>query len=213
MYFKAGLEILGTEGWIIAPSTMLKLCSEGANCCFICGDLDTMNSLIAQVIAQDIPVSEKFSVYEVKLQAAYAACNFDEAIKTGFDFRRQLGLPTPKNIPVHMLVIIKEFIKTKNAVGNRTAEDIARLPELTDDRIIMGQRMLELISTSCYQVSTIHEIRKVNALFTTLTFQTLHHYFPLKVQPSMFPLIVFYLGKLNKLGCVQSVYLIYHKFY
>ena len=50
-------------------------------------------------------------------------------------------------------MIMKELIKTKRALGNMTAEDIASLPELTDDKIIKGQRMLELAANSSYAVS------------------------------------------------------------
>lgn len=81
--------------------------------------------------------------------------NRNEAIDTIFSFRQQLGLPILKNKPASPLIIIKEFIKTKRALGNKTAEDIASLPELTDDRIIMGQRMLELACTSSFQVSVV----------------------------------------------------------
>lgn len=131
---------------------MLKLCSDGANSCFICGDLDTMHELIAEVISQDIPIEDKFNVYEVRIQAAHAAKEFNQAIDIALDFRQQLGLPTVKNKPANKLIIIKEFIKTSHALGNKTAEDIASLPDLIDDRIVMGQRMLELLCTSTCQV-------------------------------------------------------------
>ena len=134
---------------------MIKLCSKGANACFVSGDLDTMHELITEVLSQDIPVVDKFNVYEVKIQATHAAKDFDEGISIAFDFRRQLGLPSLKNKAVNPLIIVKEFVKVMRALGNRTAEDIANLPELTDDRIIMGQRMLELLATSCSQVSGI----------------------------------------------------------
>ena len=113
-----------------------------------------MHELINEVLnRQDIPVLDKFAVYEVKILTSNAAGMYGEAINTAFLFRKQLGLPTIKNKPVSELMIMKEFIKTKRALGNMTAEDIASLPELTDDRFIKGQRMLELAVTSAYAVS------------------------------------------------------------
>jgi len=152
-YFQAGRELLGPNGWNTDPSVMLKLHSKGANACFISGHLDTMNELIGEVLSQDIPVTDKFEVYVVKIKAAYALVENHVAIDTAFEFRSKLGLPTFKNKPVNSFVIIKEFIKTKRTLGSRKAEDIASLPELTDGRIMMGQRMLELASTSCFSVS------------------------------------------------------------
>ena len=134
---------------------MLALCSQGANACFICGDLDMMNKLLAEVLSQNISIQEKFVAYEVKCLAIYAAGDFMGAIDTAIDVRRQLGLSTFKNKPAHTLIIIKEFIKTKRVVGSRTAEEIANLPEMTNKRVAMGQRMLELLLTSSIDVSKI----------------------------------------------------------
>ena len=50
---------------------MLKLCSNGANASFLCGDSVTMNQMIDEVMRRDIPVVDKFNVYEVKIKAAY----------------------------------------------------------------------------------------------------------------------------------------------
>jgi predicted ATPase len=47
---------------------------------------------------------------------------------------------------------------------NRTADELVALPDLTDESIIMGQRLLELIIPATYQV-----------------------------QPTLFPLVVFLL--------------------
>lgn len=154
VYFKAGREVLSND-WNIDPRTMLKLSNGGANACFISGDLVTMCELIAEVISQDIPIEDKFNVTEVKIQAAHVAKEFKEGIDIALDFRQQLGLPIIKNKPPSKLVIIKEFINTSRAIGNKTAEDIASLPTLIDDHVIMGQRMLELLSTSTSQVCAI----------------------------------------------------------
>ena len=166
IYFKKGYELLGySDGWSVDRELMLQLCGEGANACFVNGDLDDMHVFIAEVLGQDdIPTAAKFRVYEVKVLAAHASAEFNLSLNTAFDFRKQLGLPTLKNKPANPLIVLKKFIKTNRMIGNKTADDIANLPELTDERIVMGQRMLELAATSSFLV-----------------------------QPTMFPLIVFLL--------------------
>ena len=94
-------------------------------------------------------------MYEVKIRAAYAEAEFIEVINIAFDIRRQLGLHSPKNKPASPLIVIKEFIKINHALGNKTAEDIANLPNLTDDCIAMGQRMLNLSASASFTVSII----------------------------------------------------------
>ena len=64
--------------------------------------------------------------------------------------RKQLGLPVFKNKPASTLTVIKELIKTKHALKGMTAEDVVSLPPLTDERVIKGQRLLELMGASAF---------------------------------------------------------------
>ena len=130
---------------------MLQLCSEEANARFIANDnLETMNVLIDEVLGQSIPDRDKFRVSEVKVKSTHARGNLHESLDTALGFCRKLGLPAPTNKPVSKFIILKEYYKTKRALRNRTADEIACLPELSDERIIMGQQMLSLSCTACY---------------------------------------------------------------
>ena len=113
-----------------------------------------MQVMIDEVIDQDIPIQDKFRVYEVKVLSSYAVREFGVAIETVLRFRKQLGLPIFKNKKhISKVTILKEVIKTNRALGNKTAEEISSLPLLTDNRIIMGQKMLESIVSAAYSVS------------------------------------------------------------
>ena len=100
---------------------------------------------------KDVPIKDSFKVYEVKILAMKAKHQFLDAITTAMDVRRQLGLSAPPNKPTSTLTVVKEYIKTNRAVKGRTAEELVALPELKDESIIMGQRMLELLMSACYQ--------------------------------------------------------------
>jgi predicted ATPase len=143
--------VLGSNGWGVDQTLMLNLCSEGALTYFICGDLDASKDLIAEVIRRDdITIEEKYAVYDIKVKVHYAASEFDDSMNTAFDFRKQIGLPTLKNKQISPLIVLKEFLKTNRAMGKRSAEDIASLPELTEERVEMGQRMLELAANTSF---------------------------------------------------------------
>ena len=152
VYFKAGRELMGPKGWEADRDVMLKLCGEGANACFISGDLKSMNDLIDEVLSKDIAVVDKFRVFEIKILAAQASGEFSESISMALEVRRQLGLSVPSTKPA-MITILKEYRKTNRALKNRTAEEISELPMLKDERIIMGQRILELLGTSSYRAA------------------------------------------------------------
>jgi predicted ATPase len=80
VYFKAGHELMGEDGWANDQEMMIKLCSEGANACFISNDLDTMHKFIDEVISKDISVEEKFRAYEVKALAKQGEGKFGESL-------------------------------------------------------------------------------------------------------------------------------------
>ena len=153
--FSLGRKQLGENGWEVDGETMLKLCSEGAHASYTIDDFDTMNELVDEVLGRDISVQEKFRVYEVKMLVDQGYGNHAKAIELGFDVRRKLGMSTLVKIPckrARMLAILVGYAKICRALRNRTAEELANLPALTDEKIIMGQRMLELIEISCFQV-------------------------------------------------------------
>ena len=129
---------------------MLRLCSEGANASYFTGDFDTMNKLIDEVLQQDISVEDKFRVYEIKMLALQAAGDKHASLSLGINIRQQLGFYTPPNRPASKLSILWGYIMTRYLLGRRTAEELANLPKLTNARIIMAQRMLELIGLDCY---------------------------------------------------------------
>eukprot|EP00984_Skeletonema_dohrnii_P000214 scaffold65_cov186-Skeletonema_dohrnii-CCMP3373.AAC.3 len=152
VYFKTGREALGSRGWEVDYRTMLDLCSHGANACFVTGDFDSMNALIDEVLSKDIDTKEKYRVSDIKVKSFYSAGKFSESIDAALDFNRQLGLPTPQKKPASTFTIIREFVQVKRLLKNKTAEDIANLPELDDELYEMGQRMNEHLAISIYHV-------------------------------------------------------------
>lgn len=164
IYFKMGRGLLGPKAWEENPDVMLQLCSEEANACFATGDMEMTNALVDDVLKRDIPVRDKFRAYEVKILSLQASQRFDESITTALDVRRQLGLRSPSNKAASTLTTLKEYIKTRRVVKNRSSDELVALPDLKDERIIMGQRLLELLIPATYQA-----------------------------QPTLFPLVVFLL--------------------
>ena len=151
-YFKAGREALGSRGWEGDHSTMLNLCSHGANVFYVTGDFDSMNELIDEVLSKDIDMTEKYRVSLIKVKSLFSAEKFHESIDAALDFRRQLGLPTLKRKPASKFTIIKEYIRVKRLLKNKTTEDIANLPALDDELYEMGQRIYEHLAASIYNV-------------------------------------------------------------
>ena len=156
-FFACGRKCLGPNPWEVNFDTMLKLCSEEAKATFITGDFDTMNVHIDEILSKDIPITDKYKAYEVKiLYVQEVLQNFQKSLDIAIDVRRQLGMQAPKNKPHSTLKIVYEFLKTNRALGKMTAEDLlASLPDLSDERVIMGIRVLNLMGNASFSVSVI----------------------------------------------------------
>jgi len=152
VYFKAGREALGSKGWEGNYGTMLDLCSHGANACFLTGDFDTMNELIDEVLSKDIDTMESYRVSDIKVKSLLTVGKMNESIDAALEFRRQLGLPTPQRKPANKFTIIREYIRVNRLLKNKSAEDIANLPVLDDERYDMGNRMNEHLAACVYLV-------------------------------------------------------------
>ena len=162
-YLALGRKQIGPSGWETDKLLSLQLYSEGSCLAYRTGDTNTMNVLLDEVLSRpDLTVMEKFRAYEIKIMARRSVEQFHESLTLGLDVLKQLGLPVLKDKPRSKASIVIEYIKTKRALGERTAEELASLPRLTDERIGMGLRIFELLLTSCYQA-----------------------------QPTMYPLLVF----------------------
>ncbi|EJK68567.1 hypothetical protein THAOC_10238 [Thalassiosira oceanica] len=162
-YLAVGRKQIGPRGWETNKPLSLQLYSEGASLAYRTGDTNTMNVLLDNVLSRtDLTVMEKFRAYEIKIIARHSADQYHEALALGLGVLKQLGLPLLIDKPRSKVSVVIEYIKTKRALGKRTAEELASLPRLTDERIGMGLRISELLLSSCYQA-----------------------------QPTMFPLLVF----------------------
>jgi len=151
--FKEGYSLLvGDNSWEQGDdyTTILQLCSEGSHAAYIIGDFDTMNVLIDEVLKQDISVEEKFRVYECKMLALQAVDDNHASLSLGIDVRRQLGFYTPPDKAVSNVTNLVGYMRTRRLLGNKTPEDLANLPKLTNKRVVMAQRVLELIGFDCW---------------------------------------------------------------
>lgn len=152
VYYETARGLLREMPWDDERDLMVKLYIAEANARFVVGDLGTVDELVDELLSHDLRMWDRFKAIEVKILTAQAANRFDEAITLALDLRRDLGF---KSIPtkVSKVTILREYVKTNRAIKGRSAEELASLPTLTDERVIIGQRMLGLLLTSAYQAN------------------------------------------------------------
>jgi len=172
IYFEKGRKLLD-DAWDIDSDIMLQLCSNEANARFVIGDNQIMDELINEVLGRkDIDIQDKATAYEAKIISSIVKYDYNMAINTAMHVRRELGLPAPANKSYSKLVVAKELLRTNRILKRYTAEDIAALPKLSDDRIILGQRLFDLIYTAVFLDQSSRITRRV--VSTTSTYDIYH---------------------------------------
>ena len=144
VYLKTARELLGSRGWKLEPVLTSHIYIAEAKARFVSGDIAVMETLVEEVLQRDLPIEDKFGAYELKILAAHGDNKFDEAIAISLDVRRQLRFKRirTKNSSV---TVLREYLKTNRATKGWSTAELAELPDLTDKRIIMGQRILQLV--------------------------------------------------------------------
>ena len=171
IYFEKGRKLLN-DAWDIDSDIMLQLCSNEANARFVIGDNQVMDMLINQVLGRkDIDIQDKATAYEVKIISSIVKYDYNMAINTAMHVRRELGLQAPANKSYSKLMVAKEIMKTNRLLKRYTAEDIAALPKLSDDRIILGQRLFDLIYSAVFLCQpSMYPIVILSSVQTTINY-------------------------------------------
>lgn len=145
VYFQAARDLVGSNAWDLNQEQMVILYSAEAQARFILGDLDIMETLVEEILSKNLSMKDKIQAYETKILAATTGNRFDEAVSTASHVCGQLGfkpLPTKGS----KSGLMKEYMKINDLLKGLGTEDLLSLPDLTDEKVIMGLRMMELVS-------------------------------------------------------------------
>ena len=145
VYFQAAREILGPTGWQVDQDLSLCLYSAEAQARFAIGDLKLTGQLIEDLLSKDVPIEDKFLAYVTKMTAASSGNRLQEAVDTGFEVLELLGFIKIPSKP-SKIKILRDYIKTNRALKGLSKEDIVALPDLVDERVAMGQKIMQLVS-------------------------------------------------------------------
>ncbi|HEY9698904.1 MAG TPA: AAA family ATPase [Trichocoleus sp.] len=147
-YLQAGLELLVDLSWDTEYELTLSLHTEAAEAAFLSGDFAAMQRLVEIVRTHAKKLLDIVKVYEVQIQAYMGQNKLLEALNTGLQVLKQLGIefpdsPNPSDIG--------QALGATAAIlsGTRTAE-LIDLPEMTDPYHLAAIRILSSIFSPCY---------------------------------------------------------------
>ena len=152
-YLQTGLELLGPvesgreeDSWGRRYDLTLALYEEAAEAAYLSTNFAETEQLVETVLNRTQSLLDKVKVYEIKIQAYIAQNKLSEAIETGLQILKLLGVEFPE-VPDDT-DIKRGLEETQAALAGRQIEDLIDLPLMTDP----------------YRLPAMHILSSINAL-------------------------------------------------
>ncbi|MEG4960322.1 MULTISPECIES: AAA family ATPase [unclassified Microcoleus] len=147
-YFKIGRELLTANNWQNQYEMTLSLYSEGADAAYLNGDFDGMEELASVVESCAKMLLDKVKVYEVQIEAYMAQNKLQEALNTGLQVLKLLGVefpsePNPSDIG-------QALGETAAILNGKRIEDLIELPQMREPYKLAAIRLLSSIFATAY---------------------------------------------------------------
>ncbi|MBE9180174.1 PAS domain S-box protein [Oculatella sp. LEGE 06141] len=163
-YFTTGLQLLDTESWQSEYALTLALYSEAAEAAYLQGRFDEMKQLVEVVLDRGKTVVDKVQVYNSRIQRYLSQGNLKEALTTGLEALKLLGIDLLEN--PSQADIQRELESTAALLAEREIENLINLPEMTAPEPLAAMSILASMRSAAFIRSP--------ALFMLITCKTVN---------------------------------------
>jgi predicted ATPase/signal transduction histidine kinase len=152
-YLLAGLQLLRAvgcehDGWDKHYELTLALSVEATEAAYLGGDFEQMDALAGVVLSKAKTLLEQVTVYQIQIQARIVQNQSMEAIKIALPVLRRLGVKLPHDPGT--LHVVRDLMETKWALMGKPAEELARLPAMTEASPMAAMQLLGSICPAAY---------------------------------------------------------------
>ena len=147
-YLTQGIELLEPDHWQSQYALSLALHEAIAEAIYLSGAFEQLNAMVDVTLKSARTLLDKIAVYETKIQAHMAQNQLTDAIKTGLNVLKQLGIElpeTPNNIQ-----ILLGLVKTKLLLKGKSPKDLVDLPTMTAPEKLAAMRILSSMISAAF---------------------------------------------------------------
>ncbi|MDP8933313.1 MAG: trifunctional serine/threonine-protein kinase/ATP-binding protein/sensor histidine kinase [Cyanobacteriota bacterium] len=148
-YLRVAMELLPADSWQSHYYLTLEIYESTAEAEYLNINYENSKNLVDIVLQKSKNLLEKVNVYELQIQSYNAQNRLVEALNTGLEVLKLLGISFPQN--PHALNIVAGLSNTKLSLGLKRIEDLANLPEMIDPEKQAAMRILSGILSSAIQ--------------------------------------------------------------
>lgn len=152
-YLRVAMELLPADCWHSQYDLTLAIYESTAESEYLNINYEYSKNMVDIVIKKSKSLLDKVNVYELQIQSYNAQNRPLEALNTGLEVLKLLGISFPQN--PQALNIVAGLINTKLSLGLKRMEDLANLPEMTDPDKQAAIRILSGIISSAIQAKPL----------------------------------------------------------
>ncbi|MBN2007031.1 MAG: AAA family ATPase [Anaerolineae bacterium] len=143
-----GNALLPEQSWETAYRLTLNLHMVWAEAAYLAQQFTEAERLFAVTLRHTGTLLDAVPVYGLQIDYLITRGRYDEAIQTGRQVLRQLGMNLPQKVTTPH--ILWEIIRTRLARGRRDIETLVDLPEMNDPRALAIITILTRVASSVY---------------------------------------------------------------
>ena len=152
-YLSIARSWIPTSSWQTNYDLTLNLYLETTEVAYLCGEFEQVEAWAAIVLQAARSVLDAVKVYEVKIQADIAQNHLVEAINTGLQILRQMGIsfpedPSQSEIQLELGKIISYFDK-------KLVQDLIQLPEMSEPDKLAAMQILSRITLVAHHAAPV----------------------------------------------------------
>ncbi|MEH2072103.1 MAG: PAS domain S-box protein [Nostoc sp.] len=152
-YFNTGLKLLNSDSWQSEYDLTLALYSESAEAAYLHGRFREMEQFVEVVLDRAKTVLDKVQVYNSRIQGYLSQGNLGEALKTGLEVLKLLGVILPEN--PSQLDVQRGLEETASLLAGREIADLINLPKMTAPEPRSAMYILTNIRAAAFLVSPV----------------------------------------------------------
>ncbi len=148
-HFRAGLRFLPADGWKSAYTLTLALHQGAAEAAFADNDYDAVEPLVCAILGNAHADLDRARALELRVMVSIVRYEHDEAVKTGLEAGKLLGLVLP--LQPDEREIEAEFDAVVALLEQMSNEEILGAPETTDPEKVAVHRLITNLAGASYQ--------------------------------------------------------------
>ncbi|MBD2561942.1 MULTISPECIES: trifunctional serine/threonine-protein kinase/ATP-binding protein/sensor histidine kinase [Nostoc] len=147
-YLQVGLGLLAEASWNSNYDLTLALHEEATEAAFLSGDFEGMQRFVEIVQNHAKTLLDKIKVYEVQIQAYVGQNRLLEAVSTGLQVLKLLGVEFPQK--PNPSDIGQALLETAAILNGTQIEDLVDLPQMSDRYKLAAMKLLSSIFAAAY---------------------------------------------------------------